>query len=162
MTTPTQDDLERARSFTRDGGWPNELAEEFARIRGTYEARVTELLDANNRFEERARAAERTIKAAHAVITDSKRVPSARLYESTLLLSNGLGSEPNVHVVVNYGDGVNDILVAVQHPTDDKGDLHIDVTVTRCEPSFDPPFCDGDPCKHCGAADGEPCGSPQS
>lgn len=61
----TQVDIDRAQQFVM---YPDDLirlANEFARIRAEHDARVTELLDANNRFEQRARLAERELEAAN-------------------------------------------------------------------------------------------------
>lgn len=63
MTGPTytREDYERAMQFSIYQEATRALAREFAKLRVAHDARVTELLDANNRFEQRARDAERTV-----------------------------------------------------------------------------------------------------
>jgi hypothetical protein len=67
VTTITQADIQNARRFTHDDGYARgeALVLEFARLREAHDARVTELLDANNRFEQRARDAERELDTSN-------------------------------------------------------------------------------------------------
>lgn len=83
MTTYNAEDYARAQMHSTYPENTRSLAREFARLRIAHDARVTELLDANNRFEQRARDAEQSLRdvlplaAAH-LLTPEERASLER------------------------------------------------------------------------------------
>lgn len=117
--TYSAEDYARAQAHITTDPWATRmLARTFASLRITHDARVTELLDANNRFEQRARLAERELDALNnqfgataRMLADAGRERDA-LKERIAAVGKAVQCEADLWDCGN--DGVMQVIRAVQ------------------------------------------------